>query len=137
MTDPAADLLVRDPRVPPIEADSLTAGRRIAGAVALELECVDSGDADRDRLWRTGLDADRPERAPIAEEHHGRPESRGRSRRQPEGHLEPASAVRERIFRERCRVADAAVERETLGVDRSGDLHRTRVHLLAQVPGRL
>jgi hypothetical protein len=42
----------------------------------------------------------------------------------------------ELVGRKRCRVTNVAIERDALGVDRSGDLDRPRGYQLAEIAGR-
>jgi hypothetical protein len=97
---------------------------------------MDAAYIDIDGCWLWDPDSDGPERAPIADEEYARLELRGRAGRQSKSGLEPASVVLELVCRKGSRVTDVAIERDALGVNRSGDLDRARGYQLAEIPGR-
>jgi hypothetical protein len=122
--------------VAPRECDRPTAGRRGAGAEAFELEGMDACYIHTDGLRLTGADTERPESAPIANEHDGRLEMRGQLGPESNSGLEPASVMVHRICGKRSRVTDVTVERDALGVNSPGYLDRAVAHQLTEVPGR-
>ena len=91
---------------------------------------------DIDGFWLLDADAKGPDGAPIANQQYARLELGGQLSRKPDSGLEPASVMLQLIRRKSSWVANVAVERDALGVNRSGDLDRTRVYQLAEIPGR-
>ena len=97
---------------------------------------MDPSYIDVDGFWLEAGDIKGPESAPITIQYYARFELWWKLGPKTNGGLEPASVMLQLIRRKSSWVANVAVERDALGVNRSGDLDRTRVYQLAEIPGR-
>ena len=90
---------------------------------------------DIDSFWPKDTDTKGPESAPIAMYHYARFEMGGQLGRKSNSGLEPASVLLQLICRKSSWVTYVTIERDALGVNRSGYFDRTVVYQLAELPG--
>jgi len=123
-------------RVAELYSNGKTTGCRTTGAEAFELELMNPCYFDIDGFGLRGTDAQGPDCAPITNEQYARLEAGGQLSRKTNSGLEPASVMLQLIGRKSSWVTNVAVERDALGVNRSGYRDRTRVYQLSELPGR-